>query len=259
MASRETQLSRDAADAYEACAAAYDDLTAHHDFGLWLTSLMPELERHGLRGNRLLDVACGTGNSYREMLGRGWEVVGCDISPAMIELARGKTAGDVRLVVSDMRRLPTFGRFDLVWALTDPINYLLNASELAMALEGMRRNLAPHGLLVFDLNTLRMYRTEFAETDVVETGRGRLVWEGLASAEVEPGSICEARLGYESAAAPPSLHRQRHFPEDEVRQALAGCGLECLDVFGHTEDAVFCQPLDELSHLKAIYIARASR
>jgi hypothetical protein len=33
--------------------------------------------------------------------------------------------------------------------------------------------------------------------------------------------------------------------------------LECLDVFGHVEDAVFKQPLDELRHLKAIYMAKA--
>ena len=259
MDSKDGQLSRDAAEAYEACAAAYDDLTAHHDFGLWLASLMPALDRHGLRGNRLLDVACGTGNSYREMLSRGWEVVGCDISPAMIELARGKTVDGVRLAVADMRRLPDFGRFDLVWALTDPINYLLDTDELAMALEGMRRNLARHGLMVFDLNTLRMYRTEFAETDVVETRRGRLVWEGLTSSEVEPGSICEARLGYEQADVGPSLHRQRHFPEAEARRVLGDCGLKCLDVFGHVEDAIFHQPLDELRHLKAIYIARAEQ
>lgn len=249
-------LSRDAAEAYEACAVAYDDLTAHHDFGLWLSSLMPRLDRHGLAGNRLLDVACGTGNSFLEMLRQGWEVVGCDISPAMIELAKRKVADNVRLVVADMRELPVFGQFDLVWALTDPLNYLLNADELAMALEGMKRNLAPAGLMAFDLNTLRMYRTEFAESEVIESDTGRLVWEGLTDCNVQAGAICEARLGYEDAPTPSSLHRQRHFPMGDVLDAFADCGLECLDVFGHVEDAIFQQPLDELVHLKAIYLAR---
>lgn len=251
------RLSSDALDAYEGCAVAYDDLTAHHDFGLWLGSLMPELERHGLKGNRLLDVACGTGNSFREMVARGWRVVGCDISPAMIELARAKADGSVRLEVADMRELPVFGEFDLVWALTDPLNYLLDADELAMAFEGMRRNLAAGGLVVFDLNTLRMYRTEFAETEVTESEKGRLVWEGRTARDVAPGSLCEARLGYESDESA-SVHRQRHFPEEVALEALAASSLECLDVFGHVEDAVFRQPLDELSHLKAIYVARSA-
>jgi SAM-dependent methyltransferase len=253
----EGRLSRDALDAYETCAVAYDDLTAHHDFGLWLGSLMPELERHGLTGNRLLDIACGTGNSFKEMAARGWEVVGCDISPAMIELARAKADSSVRLEVADMRALPIFGEFDLVWALTDPLNYLLDADELTMTFEGMHRNLAPGGLGVFDLNTLRMYRTEFAETEVIETKAGRLIWEGRTASDVAPGSLCEARLGYDSEESP-SVHRQRHFPEEVVLDALSACGLECLDVFGHVEDAVFRQPLDEDRHLKAIYVARSA-
>jgi SAM-dependent methyltransferase len=251
------RLSSGALDAYEGCAVAYDDLTAHHDFGLWLGSLMPELERHGLKGNRLLDVACGTGNSFQEMVARGWRVVGCDISPSMIELARAKADVSVRLEVADMRELPVFGEFDLVWALTDPLNYLLDADELAMTFEGMRRNLAPGGLVVFDLNTLRMYRTEFAETEVIESQKGRLVWEGRTARDVAPGSLCEARLGYESDESA-SVHRQRHFPEKVALDALATSGLECLDVFGHVEDAVFRQPLDELTHFKAIYVARSA-
>ena len=33
-------------------------------------------------------------------------------------------------------------------------------------------------------------------------------------------------------------------------------GLECLDVFGHGFDAIPKQPLDDLVHTKAVYIAR---
>jgi SAM-dependent methyltransferase len=259
MGNRVRQLRNEALDAYEACAVAYDDLTAHHDFGLWLASLMPELERHGLHGNRLLDVACGTGNSFLEMAARGWVVVGCDISPAMIELAKGKADASVRFAVADMRELPRFGEFDLVWALTDPLNYLLDTDELGMTFEGMRRNLAPGGLVVFDLNTLRMYRTEFAETETVEGENGRLIWEGRTAGDVAPGSLCEARLGYEADKHTASVHRQRHFPVEVALAVLRDSGMECLEVFGHVEDAVFQQPLDELKHLKAIYIARRAQ
>jgi SAM-dependent methyltransferase len=73
----------------------------------------------------------------------GWEVTACDISPSMLELARAK-AGDVaRLSVADMRELPTFGEFDLVWALDDAVNYLLSGEELGKALSGMRATWLP--------------------------------------------------------------------------------------------------------------------
>jgi SAM-dependent methyltransferase len=253
--------SRWAEQAYEAMAPVYDDFTAHHDYELWLGNLLPKLRRHGLRGRRLLDVGCGTGKSFLPMLERGWDVTACDISTAMLELAGAKAGNAARLAVADMRELPVFGEFDLVWALDDAVNYLLSPEEMGAALSGMRANLAPGGLLMFDLNTLQAYRSFFAEVQRVERGGRRLVWRGQASAETPPGSISEARFEVEpgtngAAGVKAHVHRQRHFPEAEVREQLEAAGLECLDVYGHGFDAVPKQPLEELVHSKAGYIAR---
>jgi SAM-dependent methyltransferase len=256
--------SRWAEIAYEAIAPVYDDFTAHHDHRLWLGNLLPELERHGLAGRRLLDVGCGTGKSFIPMLERGWDVAACDISSSMVELARAKVGDGARLSVADMRALPSFGEFDLVWCLDDAVNYLLSGPELEQALGGMRRNLGPTGLLMFDVNALSSYRTFFAEEVAVERDGRRLVWRGLATADVEPGSISEASFEVEAldegdeAPIPPQMHRQRHFPEAKVLAALESAGLECLDVFGHGFDAIPRQPLDEVEHAKAVYIARAA-
>jgi SAM-dependent methyltransferase len=238
---------------YEAMAPVYDAFTGHYESEAWIADLVKVLERHGLTGKRLLDVGCGTGTSFLPMLAQGWEVTGCDISPAMLERAREKAGDAPQLTVADMLDLPEFGEFDLVWALDDAINYLLSPAELRQALAGMRANLASTGLLLFDLNELQAYRTFFAETSVVERGGRRLIWRGLASADVPPGSICEAQM--EVALGEVLTHRQRHFPEAEVRTALAGAGLECLAVYGHGLDGIPTQPLAP-THTKAIYVAR---
>jgi SAM-dependent methyltransferase len=249
-----------AEQAYEAMAPVYDDFTAHHDYELWLGNLLPKLRRHGLSGHRLLDVGCGTGKSFLPMLERGWEVTACDISASMLDLARAKAGDAVRLSVEDMRELPVFGEFDLVWSLDDAVNYLLSGEELGEALSRMRANLAPGGLLMFDVNTLDAYRTFFAEEQRVERGGRQLVWRGQASADTPPGSISEARLevavGEGDEPVETHVHRQRHFPEGEVLELVAGAGLECLDVYGHGFDAVPKQPVEELVHSKAVYIAR---
>jgi SAM-dependent methyltransferase len=254
-----------AESAYEAMAPVYDDFTAHHDYEGWTADLLAILEPHGLNGKRLLDVACGTGKSFEQMLPRGWQVTACDISAAMVERARERASDAVELSVADMLDLPRFGEFDLVWALDDAINYLLSAEELQRALAGMRANLAPTGLLLFDVNCLPAYRTFFAETSVVEKGGRRLTWRGLSPADVAPGSICESRLEVtsldgesEAGETPAMVHRQRHFPEAEVLAVLERAGLECLDVYGHGLDGIPKQPLDESTHTKAIYIARSN-
>ncbi|HEX6687613.1 MAG TPA: class I SAM-dependent methyltransferase [Solirubrobacterales bacterium] len=251
-----------AEQAYEAIAPVYDDFTAHHDYELWLGNLLPKVRSHGLRGRRLLDVGCGTGKSFLPMLERGWEVTACDISPSMLELARAKAGDAAQLSVADMRKLPVFGEFDLVWALDDAVNYLLSGEELGNALSGMRANLAPGGLLMFDVNTLQAYRTFFAEEQRIERDGRQLIWRGQGSADAQPRSISEARFevgpGSEGDRVETHVHRQRHFPEAEVRDLLAGAGLECLDVYGHGFDAVPKQPVEELVHSKVVYIARAA-
>jgi ubiquinone/menaquinone biosynthesis C-methylase UbiE len=224
---------RDAEIAYQAIAPVYDDFTAHHDYELWLGNLLPELERLGLKGNRLLDVACGTGKSFIPMLNRGWEVTASDISAAMVELARSKVGDTVDLSVADMRELPDFGQFDLVWCLDDAVNYLLSGEELEQALGGMRRHLGPGGLLMFDVNALEAYRTFFAEEVVVERDGRRLVWKGRSSPDFEPGTITEASFevwplegGVEPLIAP-EMHRQKHFPEAEASSSSVTAKTRC--------------------------------
>jgi SAM-dependent methyltransferase len=250
--------------AYDAIAPVYDDFTAHNNYELWLGYLLPQAERHGLHGHRLLDVACGTGKSFIPMLKRGWEVTACDISAPMVELARAKVGDAAKLSVADMRELPDFGEFDLVLCLDDAVNYLLSTDELERAMTGMRHNLAADGLLMFDVNTIETYRGFFAEEIVVERDGRRLLWHGLSSADQAPGSINEASFealpleGGSGPAIAPQMHRQRHFPEADVLAAFEVAGLECLDVFGHEDDAIPQQPLEENRHTKAVYIARPS-
>jgi ubiquinone/menaquinone biosynthesis C-methylase UbiE len=250
--------------AYEAIAPVYDEFTAHHDYDLWLGELLPKVEQYGIPGRRLLDVACGTGKSFIPMLEKGWEVTACDISPKMVAIARGKVGDRAALSVADMRDLPVFGEFDLVLCLDDAVNYLLSTEELEQALTGMRRNLGPGGLLMFDVNTLEAYRNFFAEEVVVERNGMRMIWKGRSNPDAEPGTTAEASFEVEplepgaGPAIAPELHRERHFPEAEVLEALEGAGLECLDVYGHHHDAIPKQPLHDLEHTKGVYIARAA-
>ncbi len=199
------------------------------------------------------------------MLPRGWQAMGCDVSASMLDLARQKAGDAVRLEIADMRELPCFGEFDLVWALDDAINYLLSVEELEAALRGMRGNLAPSGLLLFDVNELPVYGFYSEGVEAERDGR-RFVFQGNALSEVEPSSIFEfscfeKQPGGEGQAGGRrnlSVHRQRHFAEAEILGAIDQAGLECLNVYGHGTDGVPRQPLDGSAHTKAIYVARAA-
>jgi SAM-dependent methyltransferase len=242
---------------YDAFASTYDDFNHRYMYERWTGKLLERAEEAGLEGNRLLDVGCGTGLSFVALLERGWVVTGCDISPAMIEKARQRAAEQAELHVADMRALPRFGRFDLVWAVNDAVNYLLDPAELQAALAGMRRNLAPGGIVLFDANTLAAYRNFFGERVVVERDGRRLVWQGMGSTtDGGPGSIFEARFDGEGTGVEPHTHRQRHFPETEVLAAVEGAGLSCVEVAGEL-DGELTRGVDEEAHTKAVYVCGA--
>lgn len=249
-------MKAEAKAAYDALASDYDDFTHDYRYERWTGCLLAKAEELGLEGRRLLDVACGTGLSFLPMLDRGFSVTACDISGEMLAVARSKVEGQVEMTVADMRTLPSFGEFDLVWALNDSLNYLLSPQEMEATLEGFGRNLAPGGIGLFDVNTPLVYRTFFSSRVVVEQGGRRLIWQGQSIPDqVRPASFHEATFEVEGVAGSKHTHRQRHFPEAEVLAGIAAAGLSCVGVFGELE-GVLSAPLDEEVHTKAVYLFR---
>jgi SAM-dependent methyltransferase len=241
---------------YDAYAPVYDEFNRGYMYERWTGRLLSRAEEAGIGGRRLLDVACGTGLSFIRQLEAGWEVTGCDISPEMLERARERAGGRAELVEADMRELPRLGEFDLIWAVGDPFNYLLEIGELEATLRGMGRNLAPGGIALFDLNTLVTYRTWFSEEIVVEDEGQRLVWQGqLSPEEVTPGTLAEASFDVPGQPGQTHVHRQRHFGEEQARAAIERAGLDCVALYGELEGEL-SPGLDENHHTKAVYLCR---
>ncbi len=139
---------------YDTFSSVYDDFNHEHMYERWTGRILAAAEDAGLEGDRLLDVGCGTGLSFIPMLDRGWHVTGCDISPEMLDLAKAKVGEAATLLTADMRDLPVMGQFDLAWAVNDAVNYLLTREELEAALTGICQNLAPNGIVAFDVTRL---------------------------------------------------------------------------------------------------------
>jgi SAM-dependent methyltransferase len=254
-----------AIEAYDVLAPVYDLMTGGHDHAGWAHQLEGFARAAGLDGTRLLDVGCGTGSSARPMLERGYAVTGADASAAMLVHAREKLGPGVRLERADMRALPALGAFDLVWSIADGINYLLSPAELEAAFAGLRRNLAPGGIVVFDVHTLASFRALYSSLLVLQGEAQVALFDGQADGDLGPDETATAFVEHlRPAERPPwwvrerASHRQRHHSPATVEAALSAAGLECVALWG-TDGRGGCTPtLDEARDNKAVYVARAA-
>ncbi len=89
--------------------------------GLLLASLPDDL-----RGAHILDAGCGAGQMSCELAARGATVIGVDISPSLLEVAKKRTpkelAEKITYLAADMVD-PTLGTFDYVVAMDSLIHY----------------------------------------------------------------------------------------------------------------------------------------
>jgi SAM-dependent methyltransferase len=178
----------------------------------------------------------------------------------MVEIAQRKAGAHADIHVADMRRLPLLGAFDLITCIDDAINHLLDPGEVYDALASMRENLAPGGLLIFDVNTLAAYRQ--VPDVVIEDDDLLLRWRGGYAELEHPGGEAEvvidvfAHEGDGLWRRSVSRQRHRHHPIDELRALVEEAGLEVAAVFGQRPGAILDRELDEELHRKAVFVTR---
>ncbi|MBS1878916.1 MAG: class I SAM-dependent methyltransferase [Actinobacteria bacterium] len=181
---------------------------------------------------RILDLACGSGRHALELRRRGFAVVGVDISPELIEIARGEATVeglDLEFVLADLRELAYEEEFDLVLNLNDgAIGYLESDEENRRAFATIARALRPGGRNLAQLPNVLYAREHLPQrswipaSSMVELVEHR--WnkrekrlEGLMVA-VHFGQVLDGLDGIEFS--------QRLYTLEELREIYSSVGME---------------------------------
>jgi glycine/sarcosine N-methyltransferase len=166
---RRPVLTADGRPLYHELAWAYDALVTATGIGPAFVARVLE-ERGVAPGALVVDAGCGTGAHARELVARGYGVIGIDRSPELVEEARRLGAGP-DLVVADL----------LEWRPPRPaaavlcrgvLNDLVADAERDAALPSLAAMLAPGGVLVADVRDWERSAARYAHGRTLERRAG---------------------------------------------------------------------------------------
>ena len=202
------------------------------------------------KGASILDVGCGTGRHARALAARGYEVVGVDLSPRMIEVARQRAEGTgAQFVVGDAREFDLGRTFDSAICLCEGGIGLLSPGESAEAHDGaIFANIAKH--LVPNAPFLLTALNGYAPLR-------KMTMEHVMAGSFDPATM---RSRYEDTWDLPSGEttmriEERLFIAPEVAALLHRAGFRTERVLGGTAGHWGMRPLD-LDEVEAMFVSR---
>ena len=128
----------------------------------------------------VLDLCCGYGRHSIELVERGFDVTGVDLTEHYLEYAKERVDEeglDVEFVHDDMREFKRDEEFDVVLNIFTSFGFFEDESENMKVLENVYESLKPDGKFVLDVMGKEIIARIFKEKDWHETEDGFVLME----------------------------------------------------------------------------------
>ena len=196
-----------------------------------MTMLKPE------GGERVLDLACGIGRHAMELRRRGFEVVGVDISPELLEMAERDAAEqslDITFVEADLRELDMRDEFEIVLSLNDgAVGYFETAEENYRTFEVVSQALRSGGGHLMQLpNVLHAEKNLPMKTWIAGEATLELIdhrWN--AQTRYLEGATVPIRIGEVFERYEEIPFRQRLYSVEELKDIYESVGMALANVY----------------------------
>jgi SAM-dependent methyltransferase len=143
-----------------------------------------------LPGTEVLDAGCGTGRYSRELARRGYIVHGVDLSPELIQVAKGTvgdSSGGVSFAVADITVPPTAQYAAILCR--GVLNDIIDDDRRDAVFAAFARTLRPNGVLILDVREWRASAERKTREPLfrkrVSTDRGELTFTSITELDAE--------------------------------------------------------------------------
>ena len=244
--------------AYNEFAYFYDEFNGEADYEALYAHIKKELEAHGIHDGILADLGCGTGELTLMLTQAGYDMIGIDNSPDMLEVAQEKRVEsglDILYLMQDMREFELYGTVRAVVSICDCMNYILEEEDLLEVFCLANNYLDPGGIFVFDMNTPYKYREVIGNTTIAENREeGSFIWENCFDEESQVNEYALTLFIKEEDdlyRKHEEFHYQKAYEPERVKELLEEAGLKVEAIY----DAFTREPVREDSE-RIYFIAR---
>lgn len=181
---------------------------------------------------RVLDLCCGSGRHSRALARRGYEVVGVDLSPVLLQLAEEQnTFPQLSFARCDMRNIPYQGEFDIVVNLFTSFGYFSSDEENASVIRNMAQALRTEGEVIIDYLNPAYVTAHLVPQSSKEVG-SMLIEE---KRWIQDGFVKKQIVINEGTAGEPReyLEQVRLFQVEQMIAMLEKAGFGQIQVFGN--------------------------
>jgi SAM-dependent methyltransferase len=166
---------------YERFAYLYDELMQDVPYENWVRFVKDKIEKYGVNGKSMLDLACGTGELSVRFAKEGFLVTGVDLSSDMLSVARAKSENkglSIPLYQQDMSQLEGLGQFDVIGVFCDSLNYLPSGEAVIQTFSNIYHHLEKNGVFIFDVHSLhKMNHIFMDETFTLNEDHLSYIWD----------------------------------------------------------------------------------
>jgi len=226
-------------NAYSELAAFYDRLNGEVDYNAWSAFLISLLEEHGIgKGSTLLDAGCGTGQITVRLAKAGYDMIGVDLSPEMLSLARALSESESvspLFLCQDISEIDLYGTVRAAISTLDSLNYLTKKEAFESFFSRIRNFIEPGGLLIFDLNTKYKFERVYGDNDYILEDDGVFCgWSNHYSASTRLASFSLSifeRLQNGDYARRDEYQQERFYPDSTVKKLLDRFGFDLVAMY----------------------------
>lgn len=241
-------------EAYTGFAQVYDIFMDNTPYKEWAERIRTILAKEGIKEGLVLDLGCGTGSLTTILSDLGYDMIGVDLSPEMLQIAQDKRKGrDILYLCQDMREFELYGTVRAVVSVCDSVNYLTENGDLTECFRLVNNYLDPSGLFIFDFNTLYKYRDVIGETTIAENREeASFIWENYFDEEEQLNEYeltIFAKEGNGLYRKFEEVHLQRGYTLSQMKEALKSAGMEFVDAF---DSDTLKEPTDESERILVI-------